>query len=115
MKKAKTSGRRVLVLGDGIVGATTAYAQAKRGFEVIVIERQDSVRPRNLLCRWQPDHGPSQGSAWTTVEAPEMVRPRGGALPRPPWCSAGHDYGRHQRLGGVATSSTLARRRLFCR
>lgn len=37
------SGRRVLVLGGGIIGTTTAYALAKRGFEVTVVERQDGV------------------------------------------------------------------------
>ncbi|MGI9492307.1 MAG: D-amino acid dehydrogenase [Geminicoccaceae bacterium] len=37
------SGRRVLVLGGGIIGVTTAYALAKRGFEVTVVERQDGV------------------------------------------------------------------------
>lgn len=43
MKGSNASGRRVLVLGGGIIGVTTAYALAKRGFEVTVVERQDGV------------------------------------------------------------------------
>ncbi len=43
MKKAMTSERRVLVLGGGVIGVTSAYALAKRGFEVTVVERQDGV------------------------------------------------------------------------
>ncbi|MGI9452618.1 MAG: FAD-dependent oxidoreductase, partial [Geminicoccaceae bacterium] len=38
-----TSGRQVLILGGGIIGVTTAYALAKRGFEVTVVERQIGV------------------------------------------------------------------------
>jgi D-amino-acid dehydrogenase len=37
------SARRVLVLGGGVIGTTTAYALAKRGFEVTVVERRDGV------------------------------------------------------------------------
>ncbi len=36
-------GRQVLVLGGGIIGTTTAYALAKRGFEVTLVERQSGV------------------------------------------------------------------------
>ena len=43
MKKAMTSERRVLILGGGVIGVTSAYALAKRGFEVTVVERQDGV------------------------------------------------------------------------
>ncbi len=43
MKGSSASGRRALVLGGGIIGVTTAYALAKRGFEVTVVERQDGV------------------------------------------------------------------------
>jgi D-amino-acid dehydrogenase len=69
MKKAKTSGRRVLVLGGGIVGATTAYALAKRGFEVTVIERQDGVgletsfANRSLIT-------PSMAGPWAALGLP---------------------------------------------
>ena len=43
MKVHSTSNRRVLILGGGIIGTTTAYALCKRGFEVTVVERQDGV------------------------------------------------------------------------
>ncbi len=34
---------RVLILGSGVVGTTTAYYLARQGFEVCVIDRQDEV------------------------------------------------------------------------
>ena len=34
---------RVLVLGSGVVGVTSAYYLAKKGFDVTVIDRQPAV------------------------------------------------------------------------
>jgi D-amino-acid dehydrogenase len=34
---------KVLVLGSGVVGVTSAYYLAKKGFEVTVIDRQPAV------------------------------------------------------------------------
>lgn len=34
---------RVLVLGAGVVGVTTAYYLARQGYEVVVVDRQPNV------------------------------------------------------------------------
>ena len=36
---------RVIVVGAGIIGVTTAYELATEGFEVLVLERRGGVRP----------------------------------------------------------------------
>jgi D-amino-acid dehydrogenase len=82
MKKATTSGRRVLVLGGGIIGVTTAYALAKRGFEVTVAEREDGVGLQTSFANGSLIT-PSMADPWAAVEALEMDWPRGVVLPCP--------------------------------
>lgn len=56
------SKRRVVVVGAGPGGLTTAMILAKRGFEVTVLERKDTVGGRNAAIRLGPytfDTGPT--------------------------------------------------------
>ena len=40
---------RVLVLGAGVIGTTSAYYLAKAGFKVTVLERQSGVAEKPVL------------------------------------------------------------------
>ena len=41
---------KVLVLGAGVIGTTSAYFLAKQGHDVTVIDRQESVALETSLC-----------------------------------------------------------------
>ncbi len=46
---------RVVVLGGGVVGVTTAYQLQKDGHEVVLLERDSEVRRRNELGQRRHD------------------------------------------------------------
>ena len=64
--------RRVLVLGAGVVGVTTAYKLAAAGLEVTVIEGEH----RAAMLTSFPNAGllaPAQGYAWASPSAPALM------------------------------------------
>ncbi|MFT8323358.1 MAG: FAD-dependent oxidoreductase [Bacillus sp. (in: firmicutes)] len=48
--------KKIIVIGGGILGASTAYELAKRGAEVIIIDREDNGRATaaaaGIICPW---------------------------------------------------------------
>ena len=78
------SAMKVLVLGAGVVGTTSAYYLAKAGHEVTVVDRQPGGCARNELrqCRWRlPRICRPLGGAWHANES--------GALAVRTACAAG--------------------------
>lgn len=56
MKKKDGNMKKVIVIGSGIVGASTAYQLTKLGAEVIIIDRQDRGQATDaaagIICPW---------------------------------------------------------------
>ncbi|NLZ78894.1 MAG: D-amino acid dehydrogenase [Gammaproteobacteria bacterium] len=60
---------RVLVLGAGVVGVTTAYYLAKRGYEVVVVDRQPSVANETSFAN-AGQISPGYASPWAAPGIP---------------------------------------------
>lgn len=57
--------KKIIVVGAGILGASTAYQLAKMGAEVLVIDRKDKGQAthaaKGIICPWL---SPRQNQAW---------------------------------------------------
>ena len=64
---------RVLILGAGVIGVTSAWYLAKQGFEVTVVDRQatPAASTESLEVAW-----------WPTERLPEGTRSELGSLVR---------------------------------
>ena len=60
---------RVLVLGAGVIGVTTAYYLAKQGYEVVVIDRQLDVADETSLAN-AGQISPGHASPWAAPGIP---------------------------------------------
>lgn len=60
---------RVLVLGNGVIGSTTAYYLARLGFEVTVIDRQDEVAQETSFAN-AGQISPGYASPWAAPGVP---------------------------------------------
>lgn len=60
---------RVLVLGNGVIGTTTAYYLARQGFEVTVIDRQDEVAQETSFAN-AGQISPGYASPWAAPGVP---------------------------------------------
>src|SRR5690554_4835834 len=79
---------RILVLGNGVVGTTTAYYLARQGFEVVVVDRQNDVALETSFANagqispgysapWAAPGVPLKAIKWMFMEhAPLILQPR---------------------------------------
>lgn len=63
---------RVVVLGGGIVGVTTAYYLAKDGCEVVLVDRQDEVAAETSFAN-AGIVAPGHAKAWASPAAPMIL------------------------------------------
>ncbi len=63
---------RIIILGGGVVGVTTAYYLAKAGHEVVVIERHDAVAQEASFAN-AGLIAPGHAYAWASPRAPMML------------------------------------------
>ena len=80
---------RVLILGSGVVGVTSAYYLAKKGFDVTVIDRQPSVGLETSFANagqispgysapWAAPGVPAKAAKWILQRhSPLAVKPDG--------------------------------------
>lgn len=60
---------RILVLGNGVVGTTTAYYLARQGFEVVVVDRQNDVALETSFAN-AGQISPGYASPWAAPGVP---------------------------------------------
>ena len=60
---------RVLILGSGVIGTTTAYYLARQGFEVTVVDRQDDVARETSFAN-AGQISPGYASPWAAPGVP---------------------------------------------
>ena len=85
---AKGSSMKVVVLGSGVIGTTTAYQLAKQGHEVTVIDRQPAAAMETSFANageispgysapWAAPGIPMKALKWMFMEhAPLIIQPR---------------------------------------
>ena len=77
---------RILVLGNGVVGTTTAYYLARQGFEVVVVDRQNDVALETSFANagqispgyaspWAAPGVPLKAIKWMLQSMPLAIRP----------------------------------------
>jgi D-amino-acid dehydrogenase len=66
------SGMRILIMGGGVVGVTTAYQLLKDGHEVVLLERQDGVA-RETSWGNAGMIAPGHSFVWSSPQAPWIL------------------------------------------